>query len=120
MLFMRLSIKLILFATIFICCKESFSQKISDASYKRFGFIVGTDISNMNFNGGFPTPSVPIEASWKSGVAIGFLVRIPLAKDLFLQPEYRYTQRRGADKSIGTDYRADYFSLPVLLNYNLS
>lgn len=116
----RLNIKIILFAIIFIWCKQSFSQKIFDASYKRFGFIAGTDISNMNFNGGFPMPSVRVESSWKSGVAFGFLLRIPLAKNLYLQPEYRYTQRRGTDKSIGMNYRVDYLSLPVLLTYNLS
>ena len=115
-----MDIKLILFAIIFSFCKTSFSQKAHDISYKQFGFIAGTDISNMNFNAGFPTPAAPVEASWKSGINLGLLVHIPLGKNFSLQPEYHYVQRRGSDKSIGSAYRANYLSLPVLLIYSIS
>ncbi len=71
----------------------------------------------MNFNKGEPPPAVPVKASWQTGITLGFLVRVPLAGNLFLQPEYAYTERQGSDGSISTNYKLDYFSLPVLLNY---
>jgi hypothetical protein len=37
-----------------------------------------------------------------------------------LQPEYSFARRYGTDKNIETDFRLDYFSMPVLLKYVLS
>ena len=111
---------LLLCAITFICSYQSYAQENSDDSYKRFGFIAGMNISDMNFNKGVPRPSVPVAATWKSGITIGFLVHIPLAENLFIQPGYSYTQRRGADKSTGINYSTGYFSMPVLLKYKIS
>jgi hypothetical protein len=99
---------------------QLFAQDNSEFFYKRFGVIIGANLSNMNFNKGNPAPPVPVKASWKSGITVGFLVHIPLAENLFLQPEYLFTQRSGSDKSIGVDYLTSYLSLPVLLNYRIS
>lgn len=117
---MNINIKLLSVIIIFVCGNHSFPQKISGASFKKFGLLTGMNLSNMNFNQGFPRPSVPVDASWKSEIITGLWVRIPLAKKFSLQPEYCYTRRRGADKSIGINYLLEYFSLPVLLNYKIS
>lgn len=45
---------------------------------------------------------------------------MPLVKNLFLQPEYAFTQRNGSDESLGIDYRMDYLSMPILLAYRIS
>jgi len=111
---------LLLFIILSGCFLHSAAQISTDASYKRFGFMAGINLSNMNFNRGFPRPSAPLASAWKSGIMISFLVKVPLAKNLFLQPQYSYIQRRGADKSLETSYVVDYFSLPALLSYKIS
>ncbi|WP_018614247.1 porin family protein [Segetibacter koreensis] len=116
---MSAGVKLLLIIIFLTNYKPSFAQKNYQVS-KRFGFLIGVDASNMNFNKGVPTPSVPVKANWKSGITMGFLVQVPLAQKLFLQPEYIYTRRRSADESTGLQYTADYFAMPILLNYYLS
>jgi len=73
----------------------------------------------MNFNLGNPAPAEKEKLSWKAGISFGFLLRIPLAKNLFLQPEYSFIQRNGEDRSLGKTYTLNYFSLPVLLIYKI-
>ena len=73
----------------------------------------------MNFNKGYPAPVVPVAAAWKPGFTLGFLMRVPLGEKWLLQPEYSYTQRNGKDNSINTDYQLDYFSIPLLLHYQV-
>src|SRR4051794_29681258 len=89
--------RLLLLVTFLICCIHLVAQKVTDAPYKKFGILAGTNFSNFNFNKGFPPPATPVDASWRSGLTIGFLANVPLAKKLFLQPEYYYTQRKGED-----------------------
>ena len=117
---MRFNIKLLLSIITFICSYQSFAQENPDDSYKRFGFMAGMNISNMNFNKGVPAPSVPVAAAWKGGITIGFLLRISLTERLFLQPEYSYTQRQGADKSRAINYSTGYVSMPLLVSYKIS
>ena len=112
--------KFLLFTGFLIPSLYSTAQQISDAPDKRFGFIGGVNVSNMNFNRGFPRPATPVASSWKSGITVGFLLDIALAKKLFLQPEYYFTQRNGEDKSNETEYSADYLSFPLLLKYKVS
>ena len=95
------------------------AQITDEPPVQRFGFQAGVNISNMNFNEGEPAPSVNISSSWKTGFTFGFQVRIPLVEKLLLQPEYTFSEKSGADKSLGIDYTIDYFSLPVLLSYEL-
>jgi hypothetical protein len=112
--------KLPLLIISFVCFGIANAQTISVPPFKRFGFQAGLNTANMNFNLGVPAPAGHAAASWKTGISFGLLLRIPLAKNLFLQPEYAFNQRRGADKSIGVDYDLDYLSMPVLLNYSVS
>ncbi|MEP6750382.1 MAG: porin family protein [Bacteroidota bacterium] len=97
----------------------SYAQPGETSSFKRFAFQVGTAVSNMNFNKGEPTPAMHYAAAWKPGITLGFLLRVPLAKNFFLQPEYAYTQRKSADKNSAIDYSLNYFSMPILLNYKI-
>ncbi|WP_324672717.1 outer membrane beta-barrel protein [Hymenobacter sp. GOD-10R] len=83
----------------------------------RFGARLGANITNTNFNQGFPKPVVSVETTWKAGVMAGFFWQIPLRKNLFLQQEYLFSQMGGAEKSTGTTYQLRYLSLPLLLQY---
>ncbi len=96
------------------------AQITEDPPFKYFGFQAGMNITNMNFNMGEPPPATPIDPSWNTGFTFGFMLCIPIAGKLNLQPEYSYTQRNGADKSLGIDYSTDWLSMPVLLNYRVS
>ncbi len=119
-MFSFLRISLIIFAI--LCAVQLNAQQQDDDSFKRFGFQVGANFSNMDFNKGSPAPPAPVASSWKAGLSIGFLMRVPLDKDKhwLLQPEYSFTQRNGADKSINTSYQLDYITMPVLLHYKIN
>ena len=101
------------------CTSGSFAQS-KDSTFQRFGFQIGVNLSNMNFNEGEPPPAVPANASWQAGFTFGFQLKVPLAKKWILQPEYSFSQRNGSDQAISTNYKIDYFSLPVLIAYQLS
>jgi hypothetical protein len=116
----RLKPILILVIISFVFIEKTNAQENNNSVQKHFGFQAGVNISNMNFNMGEPPPPVHADPSWETGFTFGFQLRIPLTKNLLLQPEYSFSERNGSDKSIGTDYRLNYFSLPVLLNYQLS
>jgi hypothetical protein len=92
----------------------------ADSSFERFGFQIGVNLSNMNFNSGHPEPVVKSSAFWQTGFTFGFQLKVPLAKKFILQPEYSFSQRNGSDQTISTTYTINYFSLPVLLNFQLS
>ncbi len=111
---------ILLFVIILFLGCQLYAQDAADNSFKRFGFVAGMNLANMNFNKGVPAPSTPVKASWKSGITFGFLISIPLAENLLLQPEYFYTKRRSADNSSGINYFIDYVSMPLLLNYKIS
>ncbi|HEY4154732.1 MAG TPA: outer membrane beta-barrel protein, partial [Puia sp.] len=87
---------------------------------KRFGFQAGINMTAMNFNLGSPPPPTTDKVVWKPGIVMGFLLRVSLAKDLFLQPEYAFTQRNGSDELLGAGYRLDYLSMPLLLGYRIA
>ena len=112
--------RLLYFIIPFICCNQLNAQDSAEPSFKRFGFQAGTNISNMDFNKGEPAPAVHIASAWKAGISLGLLMRVPLGEKWLLQPEYNYTQRNGTDKSNGTTYKLDYFSMPVLLHYKIN
>lgn len=92
----------------------------SSNTYKRFGFKAGVNVSNMNFNKGVPPPASHITPTWKTGITFGFLLQVPVTSDLWVQPEYSFSQVSGEDKSTGIKYQLNYLSLPVLLKYQLS
>ncbi|WP_188814902.1 porin family protein [Hymenobacter cavernae] len=86
----------------------------------RFGAKLGLNVSNTNFNRGFPKPATSIETTWKPGAVVGLFVQVPFSQKLSLQQEYLFSQMGGKVKSTGTEYRFNYLSLPVLLKYSLT
>jgi hypothetical protein len=116
----KLFIRAFLFFTVFISSNSLSAQESRNPSFKRFGVQAGLNIAAMNFNLGRPAPAAHEKLSWKPGITFGFLLRVPLAKKLFLQPEYSFTQRNGKDENLGKAYRLNYFSLPVLLIYKIA
>ncbi|PVY38665.1 porin family protein [Pontibacter virosus] len=85
----------------------------------RFGFKTGLNLSNLNFNKGFPKPTVPVELTWGIGFSGGFLMEVPIYQRLHFQQEYLYTYVEGKVESEGLQYKLKYISLPVLLKYKL-
>ncbi|MDP9042733.1 MAG: PorT family protein [Bacteroidota bacterium] len=110
---------LLIFLAILVCSQKSDAQIKSDSEIERFGFIAGVNISNMNFIQGEPPPDIPAASSWKTGFMCGLQLRVPLTNKLLLQPEYVFSQRNGSDKSLGINYTINYFSLPVLVSYQV-
>jgi hypothetical protein len=109
----------LLFFAILVCNQKADAQGKTDSEIERFGFLAGVNISNMNFNQGEPPPDIPAASSWKTGFMCGLQLRVPLNKKFLLQPEYLYSQRNGSDKSLAINYTINYFSLPVLLSYQV-
>jgi Outer membrane protein beta-barrel domain len=112
--------KLLMLIFILVCNEKTNAQAGVDTLFKRFGFQAGINISNMDFNAGEPAPAVHADAAWKTGFTFGFQLHIPIAQKLLLQPEYSFSQRNGSDKSQGIDYTINYFSMLILLNYQIS
>jgi opacity protein-like surface antigen len=107
-----------LFST--VLSSDKIAAQTAETSFKRFGFQAGINISNMNFNIGDPAPAIKTNASWQTGFTFGFQLKVPLTKKLLIQPEYSYSQRNGSNQTVETTYTINYFSLPILLNYQLS
>ncbi|QNF35382.1 outer membrane beta-barrel protein [Adhaeribacter swui] len=84
-----------------------------------YGFKVGLNYANMNFNKGYPTPATPVKASWRPGFLLGFFLEVPLPYNFSLQQEYLYTQINGTHQGLQTQYGHSYLSLPLLLKYRL-
>ena len=116
----KLFIQPFLILALFVVFSETSSaQESTNPAFKRFGFQAGANVAAMNFNLGSPAPAEHERLSWKAGITFGFLLRVPLAKNLFLQPEYTFAQRNGEDRSLVKTYTLNYFSLPVLLIYKI-
>jgi hypothetical protein len=110
----------LLFLIFIVSAGLASAQPVTETPFKYFGFQAGVIISNMNFNLGSTAPDTTIKSVWKPGFTFGFILQIPLVEKLSLQPEYSFTRRYGTDQSIGTDFRLDYFSMPLLLKYGIS
>ncbi|MEO5890779.1 MAG: porin family protein [Ferruginibacter sp.] len=95
------------------------AQVFNEPELKKFGFKAGANFSHINFAKGVPPPTIPIETTWGAGLNIGFIMLVHVAGDLYIQPEYSYSQMGGEIKSSKTVYKLNYFSLPVFLKYEL-
>jgi hypothetical protein len=98
-----------------ISANNSWAQNSS--AFKKFGFKAGINLSNIDFNRGFPAPATPIPIVWKAGITAGIILHVPITTKLSVQPEYAYSKVLGEDKSSGVSYSVDYLSMPVLLKY---
>ncbi len=115
----NIALKYIFLFSTFLWSVKTVAQS-SDTSFKHFGFQAGINISNMDFNIGDPGPVIKTNTSWQTGITFGFQLKIPLTKKILIQPEYTFSQRNGSDQTVETTYTINYFSLPILLNYQLS
>ncbi|MEI9909151.1 MAG: porin family protein [Bacteroidota bacterium] len=95
------------------------AQDNDNADFKRFGFRAGVNFSHINFAKGVPPPVTPINTNWATGITFGFLMQVHITGDMFFQPEYLYSQTGGEVKDNNTVYKLNYFSLPVLLKYQV-
>lgn len=95
-----------------------FAQFDREDNFKKFGFKAGAITSHMNFSRSVTSAAAKIETSWSTGFTAGFVLAIPLADNLLLQPEYMYVQTGGTIKSTNTVYKFSYLSLPVILKYS--
>ncbi|GAB2472610.1 hypothetical protein GCM10011375_27530 [Hymenobacter qilianensis] len=84
-----------------------------------FGASVGSNLSAMNFNKGYPRPAAPVENQWKPGFTAGLLVGIRLNEKFALQQDYLWTRMQSKETSSATAYVFDYLSLPVLIQYTV-
>lgn len=83
----------------------------------RFGYKMGMNLSNMNFNRGYSGVSVPLLQDWKTGYLLGLKMEIPLGGKFSLDQEYLYSRVGGEFQPLASTYVLDYLSLPLLLKY---
>ncbi|PKV75537.1 porin family protein [Pontibacter ramchanderi] len=81
----------------------------------RAGFKFALNLSNTNFNKGFPKPNIPVETVWKTGFSSGAFLEFPIISNVTLQQEYLYTYLRSELLTEETEYHLSYISLPLLL-----
>ncbi len=85
-----------------------------------FGFKAGANFSKFRLK-----DPVGLESKSRTGVVGGLFIDIPLGRILSFQPEFLYSQMGSKLKgltniSTEADQRLDYFSLPLLLKFNVS
>ena len=79
-----------------------------------FGIKSGINFSTLRISG---SSSSTLDAKWKTGFVAGAFVKIPVAANFAIQPEFLYSSMGGHIKStIASEdrYRLNYFSIPVL------
>ncbi|MEO6233449.1 MAG: porin family protein [Ferruginibacter sp.] len=113
---MKKNLSLLLLSLLLTDCL--FAQFYNEDEFKKFGFRAGAITSHMNFSRSATSAADNIETSRSTGFTAGFVLAIPLADNLSLQPEYMYVQTGGTIKSTNTVYKFSYLSLPVFLKYS--
>ena len=79
-----------------------------------FGIKSGINFSILRISG---SASTGLDAKWKTGFVVGAFVKIPVASNFAIQPEFLYSSMGAHLKStIASEdrYRLNYFSIPVL------
>src|SRR5690606_28178183 len=77
------------------------------------GLKLSLNLSNTNFNKGYPKPANPVETAWLTGFSGGVFLEFPIFNNLSLQQEYLYTYLRSELKKEEIEYRLGYISLPI-------
>jgi hypothetical protein len=83
----------------------------------RFGIRAGVNFSHLNFSIASVPSDDPLEMSWNVGFVGGVYMIVPLRENLYLQPEYLFSQTGGEAESSNLNYKLNYLSLPVFLRY---
>jgi len=108
----------LLFVILFVNQVAS-AQDYINRDYKKFGVLLGGNVTNMDFNKGYPTPTTAVKTSWLPGITIGLQMRVPLSEKFWIQPQYQFTQMGSKVESSGTKYKLNYFTLPILAKYEV-
>jgi hypothetical protein len=112
--------KLMLLLSFLLFQQKELTAQEQNMPVRKFGFKIGLNSTHTNFKRGYLLPpSLPYQSERRTGLTLGFLLNVPLAKDLLIQPEYLYSLRRSFVKSTEVSYQLDYLSLPVLLRYRI-
>lgn len=111
-------IKFLLFVLFLMIVNRTLAQVFEDNSVK-FGIRGGMNLSHINFSRGSQPPEIPIKTNWQPGINAGGVISIPITTDLYLRPEYLFSQIGGKIDEENRNYVINYISLPVLLNWNL-
>lgn len=88
-----------------------------DKKSVRFGIRAGINLSHMDFSRGNISEDEPIHTNWQAGIAGGFILIVPLTGNLFIQPEYLFSQQGGELRDMDMKYTINYLSLPVFLRW---
>jgi hypothetical protein len=96
------------------------AQESSKQAFKRFGFTVGSNYSNMIFSKAFPMPETSGNIKPKPGISFGFRLYVPIQDQLSIQTEYSFSTRNATAEKSERNYSLSYLSIPVLLKYKLS
>src|ERR1700716_2635875 len=79
-----------------------------------FGIKSGIKFSTLRISG---SSSATLDAKWKTGFVLGAFVKIPVASNFAIQPEFLYSSMGAHLKSSTSSedrYRLNYFSIPLL------
>ncbi|GEO09532.1 porin family protein [Segetibacter aerophilus] len=112
-----------IFATaliIMLCFIQGKAQESSKQVFKRFGFTLGSNYSNMIFSKAFPMPETSGNIKPKPGISFGFRLYVPIKDQLSIQTEYSFSTRNATAEKSERNYSLSYLSIPVLLKYKLS
>jgi outer membrane protein OmpA-like peptidoglycan-associated protein len=89
-----------------------------------FGFKAGANFSNFRLKN--PKNPVGLESKSRTGVVGGFFIDIPFSRLLSIEPNFLYSQMGSKLKGVSNstsgeaDQKLNYFSMPLLLKFNLS
>lgn len=83
-----------------------------------FGIKTGFNLTTIDVKDGLPPNT---KSEWKSGFVFGVNTDIPVSAKLSVEPNFLYSSMGGnfTTNSQTTNYRINYFSIPVLLKYNI-
>jgi hypothetical protein len=100
-----------------------FAQSTTKSGKKRwghFGLKSGANFSGLRLNG---IDTKTANAEGRTGFVVGAFESIPVDSRFTIQPEFVYSAMGGTiSTGIGPSdqYRLNYFSMPILVKYNLS
>lgn len=103
-------------AALLLCTSVVFAQKMKKKA--EFGFKAGVNISSFRTAVDYSDFGPDV----KLGQVFGGFVQIPVTSRFFIQPEFLYSQlgsKAGSTIWGEVTFRYNYFSMPVLLKYNL-
>ena len=111
--------KLLAAAAILLFCSTVIAQNAKPKT--KLGFKAGLNVSGFRTAVDYPD----VKTKVIPGIVLGAYVHIPLSSRFSLQPEFLYSQLGARSQSISQwggyyTFRYNYFSIPLLVKYNVS